>query len=222
MSPIILIASALLISLLSGCADLLIPVYGVMLDQGIRNNERNRARIEILKKSHLAMIKDLQKSRDPMGDYLWVEANDKKWTDKPITDPQVIKNMYADLAAKGSVDAKIVLGLKTFYEGGSLQYQTRAVNREESTITWQSGLAIIEEATATRCWFYSTIHNPDRNTSCMMAVSAAQPIWLTLSRVERYRKDIELVKIVNYWKMKDDACKASPAYQEARESCPPW
>lgn len=217
MSPIVLIASALLVSLLSGCAVVYQP-YGFMLNHGIKNNSRNLARIEILRKSHLDMIKNLQKSGDPMGDYLWVEANDKKLTDKPITDPQVIKNMYADLAAKGSVDAKIVLGLKTFAEGGSLQHRTREVKREESTNTWQSGLVIVEEATATRCWFYSTILNPGLDSSCMTSVSAAQPIWLELSRGERYPKNDALV---NYWKMKDDACKASPTYQEARKSCPP-
>ncbi len=72
-------------------------------------------RTEDLLADYQRAVKSLQAQGDPLGDYLWAKANEDKKVDAPI-DPAQIKKMVADAAARGSIDAQLLLAVRHFQE----------------------------------------------------------------------------------------------------------
>jgi hypothetical protein len=56
-------------------------------------------------------MKALQAKGDPLGDYYYALANSDGWL-KEVTDPNAITQLFEQAAAKGSMDAKILLALQ--------------------------------------------------------------------------------------------------------------
>ncbi|NQE50337.1 hypothetical protein RC52_17905 [Herbaspirillum rubrisubalbicans] len=83
------------------------------MDQSRDTNRTNK-----LIQQHLEYIKDLQARGNPLGDYLWAEANDKKIVPDAVQDPVAIRELYQVAADKGSIDAQLVLAVKQFHDGG--------------------------------------------------------------------------------------------------------
>lgn len=99
---------------LSGCGTV---VGGTIAAANQIDQSRDQSRMNSLVAQHLDNIKALQAKGDPLGDYLWAEANENKLFENPIQDPQELKALYQIAADKGSIDARIVLGVKRFREG---------------------------------------------------------------------------------------------------------
>jgi hypothetical protein len=56
-------------------------------------------------------MKALQAKGDPLGDYYYALANSDGWLTE-VTDPKAITQLFEQAAAKGSMDAKILLALQ--------------------------------------------------------------------------------------------------------------
>ena len=56
-------------------------------------------------------MKALQAQGDPLGDYYYALANSDGWLQE-VTDPKAITQLFEQAAAKGSMDAKILLALQ--------------------------------------------------------------------------------------------------------------
>jgi hypothetical protein len=99
---------------LSGCGAM---VAGTFTAANQLDQARDKARRNDLAAQHLDDIKQRQAKGDPLGDYLWAEANEKQIVPNAIQDPATIRRLYQVAADKGSVDAKLVLAVKQFKEG---------------------------------------------------------------------------------------------------------
>jgi hypothetical protein len=82
------------------------------VDQTLDRTRRNN-----LVDQHLEEIKKLQTEGNPLGDYLWVEANELGMVQDPVQDRQQLTEMYQAAAARGSIDASIVVGVRRFRQG---------------------------------------------------------------------------------------------------------
>jgi len=65
----------------------------------------------------LEEIAKLQAEGHPLGEYMWIEANELGMVPEPVQDRQRLTEMYQAAAAKGSIDAGIVAGIRRFREG---------------------------------------------------------------------------------------------------------
>lgn len=184
---------------------------------------RDRARTNDLVRAHLEWVKALQSKGDPMGDYLWAEANESEhnWVENPIMDEKVITMMYIHAASKGSVDAQIVLGLRQFLAGSNPRRWDDKVVTEFSSRSaiMRDGLARLERATLKQCWYYKPYIFAPQNKRCLTPVIAAIEPWVAFRNGYLYPKDDVLR---DYWKQKRDACEFSPEYQEALRKCRPF
>ncbi|QCB47743.1 hypothetical protein [Hydrogenophaga sp. PAMC20947] len=94
------------------CASLLLS--GCMSAAHIAQNLDNQARISettqgiTLLRAH---ISKLQAAGDPLGDYYYALGNSDGWI-ADVSDPQAITALFEKAAAKGSMDAKILLALQ--------------------------------------------------------------------------------------------------------------
>ncbi len=129
--------------------------------------------------------------------------------------------MYVEAAAKGSVDAQIMLGIRQLLAGSEPhRWDDGVVEKFESRAAiMQDGLRRIEQATQKRCWYYTPYIFPHRNIRCLTPSVAAIKPWVAFRDGYLYPKDAALS---DYWKQKRDACEASPAYQEALRQCRPF
>ncbi len=108
--------------LLTGCGSI---VGGTISAANQIDQARNRSRSNSLMAQHLEDIKALQAKGDPLGDYLWAEANANKLIPDPITDPETLNALYQTAADRGSVDALIILAIQQFKEGGNFSVNSR-------------------------------------------------------------------------------------------------
>lgn len=205
-------------ALLAGCG----AIVGTTINTANSISQSvDRSRTKSLIEAHLEWVKQLQARGDPMGDYLWAKANEDGVVANPIKDSGVLKQMYAEAAAKGSVDAQIVLGLKRFYQGASNRFSRGGTQAEwdANVPVWQDGLKQIEAATQNQCWYYTPYIFPPHNKRCLTPKNIAKEIWPRFRDGFNYPKDTELM---NKWKAKREACEADPAYQAARRMCQPF
>lgn len=222
LTPLVLVGlTGLLISLLAGCGAV---VGTTIVAANNAEQSRDRARLGNLVTAYLESVKELQAKGDPMGDYLWAEANEKAnethWITPPIQDPKIITQMYVDAAAKGSVDAQIVLGIRQLLAGSDPHRWDDYIVTEFASRTsiMQDGLKRIEQASQKQCWYYKPYIFPPQNKRCLTPVVAASTPWNAFRHGYLYPKDDALR---DYWKQKFDACKASSEYQEALRKCRP-
>ncbi|MEZ5645726.1 MAG: hypothetical protein R3E99_11310 [Burkholderiaceae bacterium] len=85
-------------------------------------------------------MKALQAKGDPLGDYYYALANSDGWL-HDVTDPKAITELFEQAAAKGSMDAKILLALQVAMSEpvpGRLDY---GQGPRENLDSWERGLA---------------------------------------------------------------------------------
>lgn len=99
---------------LAACGSI---VGGTITAANRLDQARDRSRTQGLVAQHLDDIRQLQAKGNPLGDYLWAEAHADKLVENPVQDPMALKALYETAAAKGSVDAKLVLAVKQFNNG---------------------------------------------------------------------------------------------------------
>lgn len=190
------------VSLLVGCAP---SVGSIFMEANRQDNERAIARGKGLLVEHLMLIEKLRAEGDPMGDYLWARANADAWVPNPIKDPLVLKKMYEDAAAKGSVDAQHVLGLMLItgssspYGGGRSDTPVLSVNSRNISL----GLATVEHAAARQCWYWEPVIAGVSNTGCLQPVVSAGRIWPKFRDGGIVEKNTNLL---SRWKQLEDSC----------------
>lgn len=194
-------------SLLVGCAP---SVGSIIMEANRQDSERATARGKDLLAEHLKLIEKLRAEGDPMGDYLWTRANADAWVPNPIKDPLVLKKMYEDAAAKGSVDAQHVLGLMLFLGGAS---QTAGANPQGPLLSKNDrdpfkGMAMIEEASKKQCWHWTVLIAGGGSSGryCLMPEIAAGRIW------PKFRDGFMLPKnaaSLKQWRELDESCEAT-------------
>ena len=188
----------------AGCA----PSVGTLINESVRSSDRRATvRANELLEQHLSLIDRLRAQGDPLGDYLWVRANADGWVKDPVRDPLVLKKMFEDAAAKGSADAKHVLGLMLFDGAASRTgVNTSGAVLDPKDQNWRAGLALIDEATKQQCWYWAPILDGMANKTCLRPVSTAgiiEPNFREGSRVVQ-RDDIQQ----KHWKQLNENCKA--------------
>lgn len=206
----------LLTALLAGCGAL---VGTTIVTANNAEISRDHARLGNLVTAYLESVKELQAKGDPMGDYLWVRANEDGLVENPIKDPKIIIQMYADAATKGSEDAQIVLAIKRFYEGQPRHFNYGRTPEEMAIKepVWRDGLGKLERATQQRCYYLKPYIFAPHNKRCLAPRVAADDIWPSFRNGYSYPKDPSLR---DYWYDKAIACDASPEFQQALRDCP--
>lgn len=198
---IVVVASAL--GTLTACAP---PVGRIIMEGNRQNDERAVERGKGLLAEHLKLIDKLRAAGDPMGEYLWVQANADSWVDNPIQDPLALKSMYGNAAAKGSVDAQHVLGMMLF--GGvssrNICFTCPVLKPEDRDP--QRGLALIEEAQSKQCYYWGIRLDGMANRSCLVPVVTAGEIWPKYRDGRIVQKSAEEAQ---RWLQMEQACDAT-------------
>ncbi|AOW15172.1 hypothetical protein LPB072_22555 [Hydrogenophaga crassostreae] len=125
----------------ASCASLLLS--GCMTAANIAQNLDNKARVSETQQGITVLrahISKLQAAGDPLGDYYYALGNSDGWI-KDVSDPKAITALFEKAAAKGSMDAKILLALQLVSDDalpGRLDYghgPGKDLNK------WEQGLA---------------------------------------------------------------------------------
>lgn len=130
--------------LLSAC---MAPAYVAMELEKIGNDRTLNKGTERLRQ----YIAKLQAEGDPQGDYYYALGNSDGWIED-VKDPQAITRLFEQAAAKGSMDAKILLALQEAMgqpKPGRLDY---ALTPRESLEGWESGLARLLPLLQQQCY----------------------------------------------------------------------
>jgi hypothetical protein len=88
-------------------------VLGAMLQGGCASASKASQQRDFDKQTGVLIqhMKALQAKGDPLGDYYYALANSDGWL-KEVTDPKAITQLFEQAAAKGSMDAKILLAMQ--------------------------------------------------------------------------------------------------------------
>lgn len=207
----LLIVAAL--AALSGCVAP--PNVGAIMSESIRKSEEGATqRDKALLAQHLKLIEKLRAEGDPMGEYLWVEANEHQLVPNAVTERGALKRLYQAAADKGSIDAQHKVGLMTFYEGaiGNAGYaKSTEKERQEKAIQWRAGLDLLEKSTAKQCFHWGIVLDGMANRHCLRPVVVARQIWPKFRDGFGYPKDTALA---DAWKQRRDECDAYLAKQD--------
>lgn len=198
-----LIALVSAIALITGCAS----SVGALISQSVYDSDqRAMSRGKELLTEHLKLIEKLRAEGDPMGEYLWTRANADAWVDNPIKDPLVLKTMYENAAAKGSVDAQHMVGLMLF-DGSSSRSGvcTDCPVLKPEDRDWHKGLAIIEDATKKQCFYWGIVLDGMANRSCLTPVVTAGKVWPKFRDGRIFEKNPDTLAL---WKQMEDTCDA--------------
>ncbi len=201
--------------LLTGCGSI---VGGTISAANQIDQARNRSRSNSLMAQHLEDIKALQAKGDPLGDYLWAEANANKLIPDPITDPETLNALYQTAADRGSIDAKIIIAVQQFKKGEPKHFNHGRTPEEmsEKEPIWRDALNKIDTATQKRCFFYWTYIFAPQQKRCLAPRIAADIVWPGFRDGYNYPKDKALR---DEWYDKAIACEQTPAYQNAVRQC---
>lgn len=96
-------------------------------------------------------IQTLQAKGDPLGDYFYALANSDGWIDD-VKDPQAITALFEKAAAKGSMDAKILLALQEAGDDPKPGQLDVVFVPRESLKGWESGLAKLLPLLQQQCY----------------------------------------------------------------------
>lgn len=96
-------------------------------------------------------IQTLQDKGDPLGDYFYALGNSDGWI-KDVSDPQAITELFEKAAAKGSMDAKILLALQR--AGGDPKPGALDTSHGPSgnLLAWEAGLAELLPLLQKQCY----------------------------------------------------------------------
>ena len=129
---------------LSGC---MAPAYVAMeIEKAGIGRETDKGRAVLLKH-----IRALQEKGDPLGDYFYALGNSDGWIED-VKDPQAITELFRQAAAKGSMDAKILLALQKATSEpvpGRLDYSKGPRGNLEA---WEAGLAELLPLLQQQCY----------------------------------------------------------------------
>lgn len=158
-----------------------------------------------LLQSHLEMIEHMRARNDPMGDYLWAQANADSWVPNPEKDPLLIKKMYEDAAAKGSIDAEHVLGLMLIDGSSSRNICMKCPVLKPEDRNPQLGLQILEKAIKKQCFYWGIRIDGMAKRQCLTPVTSAGDVWPNLRDGAVFAKNLDEAK---RWKAMEDSCIA--------------
>lgn len=130
--------------LLSAC---MAPAYVAMEMEKIGNDRTLNKGTERLRQ----YIAKLQADGDPQGDYYYALGNSDGWIED-VKDPQAITRLFEQAAAKGSMDAKILLALQEAMgqeKPGELRF---ALSPREDLRGWESGLTKLLPLLQQQCY----------------------------------------------------------------------
>ena len=85
-------------------------------------------------------MQDLQARGDPLGDYYYALANSDGWI-HDVTDPKAITALFEKAAAKGSMDAKILLALQVASDDELPGRLDHSHGPSKDLSKWEQGLA---------------------------------------------------------------------------------
>ena len=138
------------------CAALLVAALGtgcmtaahVAMEVEKASNTRQLNKSIAVLRQH---IQTLQAQGDPLGDYFYALANSDGWI-KDVTEPKAITELFERAAAKGSMDAKILLALQEAMDEpvpGKLDY---AQGPRKDLEQWERGLARLLPLVQQQCY----------------------------------------------------------------------
>ncbi|MDR7149903.1 hypothetical protein J2W49_001858 [Hydrogenophaga palleronii] len=138
------------------CAALLVAALGtgcmtaahVAMEVEKSSNTRQLNKSIAVLRQH---IQTLQAQGDPLGDYFYALANSDGWI-KDVTEPKAITELFERAAAKGSMDAKILLALQEAMDEpvpGKLDY---GQGSGEDLAQWERGLARLLPLVRQQCY----------------------------------------------------------------------
>jgi len=119
-------------------------------------------------------IQTLQDQGDPLGDYFYALANSDGWI-KDVTEPAAITELFERAAAKGSMDAKILLALQEAMDEpvpGKLDYgQGPGVDLDQ----WERGLARLLPLVQQQCYVRRLV--VDDGKPLVASYTIAYKVW---------------------------------------------
>jgi hypothetical protein len=132
-------------------------------------------------------MKALQASGDPLGDYYYALANSDGWLHE-VTDPKAITELFEKAAAKGSMDAKILLALQVAMSEpipGRLDY---GQGPRGNLRNWELGLAQLLPLLKQQCFVRRLVL--DMGKPQVAYYSVARKVWPTFrDGYYRYNSD---------------------------------
>lgn len=121
-------------------------------------------------------IKTLQEQGDPMGDYYYAMANADGWIDE-VKDPKAITALFEKAAAKGAMDARILLALQVAMSEpmpGQLDFFMSPQGNVEA---WERGLAQLLPLLQQQCYARRLV--VDEGRPKVHYYSIAYKVWPT-------------------------------------------
>lgn len=195
-----LAAMALLTAFLaSGCMTGAHIAMAVERSKADRDMERGKEQLR-------QYIESLQDRGDPMGDYYYAMANADGWI-KDVQDPKAVTALFEQAAAKGVMDAKILLALQVATSEpvpGQLDYGKSPRGNVQA---WEQGLKLLFPLLQQQCFARRLVLEEGRPKVAYYPI--AYDIWPTFRDghyVQNERKEW-LVKVAK-----------DPVQQEAWES----
>jgi hypothetical protein len=154
-------------------------------------------RTEDLLADYQRVVKSLQAQGDPLGDYLWAKVNEDKKVDSPINDPAHIKKMVADAAARGSIDAQLLLAVRRFQEVATPNFRIADGQLKPGPAEgpWRPALESLDKASQQQCFYRVSVYSKACST----------PINIAKVHVARFFNGQDLPKdqeLVDTWKKK--------------------
>ncbi len=137
---------------LSLCASLLLggcmaPAYIATELEKSGNDKTLKGGMAVLRQH----IQTLQDKGDPLGDYFYALGNSDGWI-KDVSDPQAITALFEKAAAKGSMDAKILLALQKASSDPKPGDLDTLYGPSVDLFAWEAGLAELLPLLQQQCY----------------------------------------------------------------------
>ena len=114
-------------------------------------NAGNDRQLDKGKQVLLQHIRTLQAQGDPLGDYFYALGNSDGWI-KDVQDPQAITELFRQAAAKGSMDAKILLALQKATSEPVPGRLDHSKGPRGNLVAWEAGLAELLPLVQQQCY----------------------------------------------------------------------
>lgn len=96
-------------------------------------------------------VKTLQAAGDPLGDYFYALGNSDGWI-KDVQGDEAITALFRQAAAKGSLDAKILLALQKAMSEPVPGRLDKAQGPRGNLVAWEAGLAELQPLLQQQCY----------------------------------------------------------------------
>lgn len=167
-----LAATALATLLTTALAGCMAPVRAVdAIERSAAQREFDNAVIVLR-----AHIKALQDKGDPLGDYFYALGNSDGWITE-VTDPKAITALFEKAAAKGSMDAKILLALQQATSEPIPGQLDDSMGPRQNLPAWEAGLAKLLPLLQQQCYARRLVLDAGRPQ--ISHYSIAYKIWPT-------------------------------------------